>query len=169
MICPFCGEENIQGQENCIQCGEDLTAFEARGKRDKLERSLVKDALLPVAQCEVLAVSPNSSIESVAKDLNAFNRSCLVVEGKELKGIVTVRDIFKKAMFKDLDLSKTPVSQIMTPNPETLGPKDSLAMALNKMSLGGYRHIPIILGPGRFSVISVRDILAYLVDQLPED
>jgi len=169
MICPFCGEENVPGQETCLSCGEDLTAFEALKSRDKLERSLVKDKLLPVALCEVLAVSPDSPIARVAKDLNAFNRCCLVVENQELKGIVTVRDILKKAMFKGLDLEKTPISQIMTKDPETLNPQDSLAMALNKMSVGGYRHIPIVVGAGRYSVISVRDILAYLAGQLPSN
>lgn len=167
MICPFCGEENIRGQENCISCGEDLTAFEAIKSRDKLERSLVKDKLLPVAQCEVLAVSPDSSIVSVAENLNAFNRCCLVVEGNKIQGIVTVRDILQKAMFKGLDLEKTPISQIMTQDTEVLNSQDSLANALNKMSVGGFRHVPIVVGPGRYSVISVRDILAYLAGKLP--
>jgi CBS domain-containing protein len=66
-------------------------------------------------------------------------------------------------------VAKTPVRKLMTGNPETLRPSDSIAYALNKMSLGGYRHIPLVdNSDAPVGVISVKDIVNYLVKLFPK-
>lgn len=67
------------------------------------------------------------------------------------------------------DSHTVPVKSVMTPNPETLEPEDSIAFALNKMSVGGYRHIPIVDGAKPVGVLSVRDVVDFLVDLFPSD
>ena len=62
-----------------------------------------------------------------------------------------------------------PDGPVMTRNPETLEPDNSIAFALNKMSVGGYRHIPIVEGDKPIGVLSVRDVVDFLVDLFPED
>ena len=58
----------------------------------------------------------------------------------------------------------------MTPSPETLRPKDSVAYALNKMSVGRIRHVPLVDDDGRpAGMISVRDIVDFLVEVFPEE
>jgi CBS domain-containing protein len=168
MKCPFCGYKNISGVDSCESCGEDLTAFDGIRPQDSFERSLVKDTVGPIAKCDPLIVSPSTPIKEVAQELNRDNRCGLIVEREKLVGIVTIRDILQKALLKDMDLSKTPVAEIMTPNPETLNPEDKIALALNKMAIGGYRHIPIIRGKNNYGVISVRDIIGYLAEMFPD-
>ena len=57
----------------------------------------------------------------------------------------------------------------MTKNPETLPPTASVAFALNKMSVDGYRHIPITDDQGKaIGVLSVKDIVRFLVEFFPE-
>lgn len=168
MKCPFCGDENIQGADTCESCGEDLTAFDGVRPKDSLEKSLVKDTIGSIAKCEPMTVSKEASIKEVASGLDRENTCCLVMDGSKLIGVVTMRDYLQKVMLKEIDIDKTPITEIMTPYPEILRPEDKIAIALNKMAIGGYRHVPIDLGNNQFGVVSVRDVLAYLAEMFPE-
>src|SRR5438477_10477753 len=89
----------------------------------------------------------------------------LVVTNNQLVGIITERDLLLKLEQGDLD---RPVSQLMTPDPEVLGLADPIAYALNKMSVGGFRHIPLVDATGRpVGIVSVKDIVDYIVDFFP--
>ncbi|MGH2575518.1 MAG: CBS domain-containing protein, partial [Ignavibacteria bacterium] len=54
--------------------------------------------------------------------------------------------------------------------PETLNYSDSIANALNLMSIGGYRHIPIVDNENRpAGVISIKDIVNFIVDHFHDE
>lgn len=93
----------------------------------------------------------------------------LVTRSGKLKGIFTERDVLTRVAGEGVDAAKTPVRKLMTSGVETLRPTDSIAYALNKMSVGGYRHIPLVDNASRpVGVISVRDIVAYIVRFFPK-
>jgi CBS domain-containing protein len=51
----------------------------------------------------------------------------------------------------------------MTANLETLGPGDDIRFAINKMAVGGFRHVPIVDGDGKpVGVIRVRDVIDHM-------
>jgi CBS domain-containing protein len=55
----------------------------------------------------------------------------------------------------------------MTRDPQWLEGNSKLAFALHRMAIGHYRHIPILDELRRpAAIISVRDVLGYLTDQL---
>ncbi len=168
MNCPFCGNDNIQGIDECEQCGEDLTAFAGVKHRDKLEKSLHKDSIESVHYDPVETVGPNASVREAAEKLAQSNRCVLVIDQGNLVGIVTERDILFKFMGTGRDPEGTPVTEIMTSRPDTLGPSDKLAFALNKMAIGGFRHIPLLKDGKPLGAISVRDILGYLAEMFPK-
>ena len=59
------------------------------------------------------------------------------------------------------------IRELMTPNPETLGPDDGIAFALNRMILRGYRHIPIVDDSGApLAVLSLREVVSFIVSAL---
>jgi hypothetical protein len=48
--------------------------------------------------------------------------------------------------------------------------RDELVYALNQMSLGGYRHIPLLDDAGQpTGVVAMRHIVDYLVSLFPQD
>ena len=54
----------------------------------------------------------------------------------------------------------------MTPNPQTLRLDAKIAFALQRMDLGGFRHVPVVSRHNEpVGVISVRDILDYLTER----
>ncbi len=58
-----------------------------------------------------------------------------------------------------------PVSELMSRNPETLHEKDSVAEALNRMSVGRYRHLPVIKSDGTYAVASIKSVLNYIAKE----
>ena len=54
----------------------------------------------------------------------------------------------------------------MTPGPETINHDDPIAFALHRMDIGGYRHIPVLTNGQPTGIISVRDILRYITEDL---
>lgn len=119
---------------------------------------------------EPIVVGPQTPVLEAIALMQKEKVGCvLVVRASKLKGIFTERDVLTAVVGRAVDATKTPVRKLMTPNPEYLRITDSIAHALNKMSLGGYRHVPIVdktLAP--VGVISVRDIINYLVRFFPK-
>ncbi len=102
--------------------------------------------------------------------MNENHTGCVLVQkGGKLVGIFTERDVLNKVFFRE-DSRTVAVEAVMTKSPETLEADETIAFALNKMSVGGYRHIPIVEPGGKpVGVLSVRDIVDFLVDMFPED
>jgi CBS domain-containing protein len=94
----------------------------------------------------------------------------LIVEGEQLVGIVSERDVLLKVVGTDTDLQRARVEQVMTPDPEVLRPEDGIVFALNKMSVGGFRHVPLVDDAKRpVGVVSVKNIVEYIVDFFPKE
>jgi signal-transduction protein with cAMP-binding, CBS, and nucleotidyltransferase domain len=72
----------------------------------------------------------------------------------------------RKVIFRE-GASGMKVDAVMTRNPETLPPTASVAYALNKMSVDGYRHIPIVEAGKPVGVVSVKDIIQFVVEFFP--
>jgi CBS domain-containing protein len=62
-------------------------------------------------------------------------------------------------------VNESPVKHLMTTNPEVLDETDSVAEALNRMSLGRYRHIPFKRSDGSYAVASIRSVLKYIAQE----
>ena len=115
-----------------------------------------------------ISVDQDASVAEVINTMKEQRIGCVcVVEKDWLVGILTERDILSKVVGSNLDLQTTQVNEIMTKNPEYLFMDDEIAFALNRMHVGGFRHIPLVnLNYTPQGVISVRDIAAHLVESL---
>ena len=91
----------------------------------------------------------------------------LVVRDGRSIGIFTERDVLRRVVAMGTDLSR-PVADVMTPDPEVLAPDDGIAFALNRMIVGGFRHVPIVGGSGApLAVLSLREVVSFVVSLLP--
>jgi signal-transduction protein with cAMP-binding, CBS, and nucleotidyltransferase domain len=106
--------------------------------------------------------------EAIEMMLSRRIGAALVSRGDQLVGIFTERDVLRRVAGAGVDHHR-PVSEVMTPDPETLGLDDGVAFALNRMVEHGYRHIPIRGdAAGEWAVLSVRDVVAYIASLLPD-
>jgi CBS domain-containing protein len=91
--------------------------------------------------------------------------STMVTRNGMLTGIFTERDLMKRVVLGEMDPHSTSVENLMSRNPELLTPAHPIAYALNAMSLGGFRHVPLVDANRRpVGIISVRDIVDYLAE-----
>ncbi len=119
-----------------------------------------------------LCVSETSSLGEVIGLLQKYSVGSVLVIDSDGKvcGIFTERDCLLKVIGKVSDLAGTKISSVMTRNPETQMLDGTIAYALNLMSLGGFRHLPIV-DEDRMPVgiISVKQVVDYLVHSLNQD
>jgi CBS domain-containing protein len=166
MICPSCGHDNIGGADRCEECLTPLFNLDVpRAETEGLARSVMEDDLSYLDQ-EFLGVSPDApAIEVIRKMREAGVGCALVLEGGKLLGIFTERDVLNKLTGKNAGAEMTAVKDLMSANPETLSEADSVATAVNKMSMGRYRHIPVRKSDGSYSVTSIKHVLKYIAKE----
>ena len=173
MNCPACGSENIDGIdrcENCLAPFRDLDVPRADAA-EGLARSVMEDQLSQLDYDDPILVSADSPAGEVAQRMKAARTGCaLVLEDGKLAGIFTEHDLLGRftstvggsSLTWDSD---SPVTQLMTRNPETLHEQDSVASALNKMSMGQYRHLPVERADGTYAVASIKSVLKYIATE----
>jgi CBS domain-containing protein len=108
-----------------------------------------------------IATSPQTTVGKAAEAMAAARiGSMLVVDAKgKLMGIFTERDALVRVIAAGLDPKTTKLSQVMTPDPQTVGPDRPLGHALHMMFEGGFRHVPVVDGGKPLGVVSARDAL----------
>lgn len=162
--CPACGHVNIDGLDECEQCLQSLSDLHLAEVPGPVEQGLLSDRVSAIESNPPRVVPPALPVGDVLAILAAEGIGCvLIVEDDRLLGIFSERDALLRLNTDVAELSGHPVSEFMTPTPETLAPTAKIAFALQRMDLGGYRHLPIVDSAGRATgIISVRDVLNYL-------
>ncbi len=115
-----------------------------------------------------ITVSRETPVQEAILKLQEKHIGCLcVTDDGNLVGMLTERDIYSKVVAGNLDTRETTVGEVMTYDPEYLFHDDHIAFALNRMHVGGFRHIPLINLKGQpTGLVSIRDILGYLVKDM---
>jgi CBS domain-containing protein len=112
---------------------------------------------------DLLTVSPGEALQEVAqrmvdRDVGAV----LVMEGSDLAGILTERDVLRAVAAGVQD--NTVVADWMTRDPETMGPDDTTQHAAVLMIHGGFRHMPLVEGSEVVGMLSIRDLMRAVLD-----
>ena len=167
IICPDCGYENIEGVDHCAGCQQSLTSLSKPRASTALGRGLLKDSVASLSPRSPVSVEPSTPIGEVLNRMISEHIGCvLVVKDDRLVGIFSERDALVRLNTQASALRDHPVSDFMTEFPRTLGPNDKLAFAVQRMALGGYRHVPILTDGRPTGIISIRDILRYASEKL---
>jgi CBS domain-containing protein len=137
----------------------------------ELESVFFKDTLKDVLSNEGLAVDEQASLDEALRLMRERKQGCVLVthDGK-LSGIFTERDVLMKIVGTRIDLDRTPIRPYMTREPQTLPNDASVAYALNKMVVEGFRHVPLVDAQGRpTGVVSMREVVEYVANSFPKD
>jgi CBS domain-containing protein len=171
MICPDCRAENIEGADVCEVCGADLSALKRPQADNELAERLMYGKLGELGAQEAFSVSPGDPVFRAIHFMREHESECVLVRGEsdQIVGILSERDIMMKAAGGGRDLMALAVKDIMTPDPVILREEDSLAVALHKMSVGGFRHIPFVADDGHTLMISIQDVLNHVAEHIPHD
>lgn len=165
MICPVCQFDNYAGDDLCENCGADLRASDtpeaATGFHGRLLGIHLDDLGAPAPQF----VRPDDDAAEAIERMHREDIDCLLVtDAGRLVGIFTDRDALIKLAGHGPE--HRPISELMTRDPVVLRKDDTIAVAVNKMAVGGFRHVPIVDGNRPVAVVSARDVFRHIATRL---
>jgi len=167
MVCPVCGYENLQGDDQCANCGSDLRTSDIPVASSPFERLLVDVPLRAIETRRPFVVSHDATVADVLEQMRMHETAdVLVLQGDRLVGIFTERDALLKlagTAGAGRDLARLPISEVMTPDPVVLRAEDSVAVAVQKMAVGGFRHIPLVDEGRPIGIVSATDIFRHIL------
>ena len=165
MICPVCGFHNLQGEDECENCGADLRTADIPRPAAGLEARLVRDHLANVRGREPTLISATTPVRQAIRTMQDERNNCLLVgSDRELEGIFTERDALLKLAGKPLE--GVTVGEVMTRDPVVLRRNDSVAVAIHKMAVGGFRHMPLVEDGRVISIVTARDVFRHILQLL---
>ena len=115
-----------------------------------------------------LTVKVNDPVSLAVRTMQREDVNCVFVKdaADHVVGILTGWDILHKVAGPNEDLLAVTCDRIMTPNPTTLSNDDSIALALNAMASGGFRHLPVSENGTPTGVITAGDLFRYISPHL---
>jgi CBS domain-containing protein len=97
-------------------------------------------------------------VEAARRMLSEDVGSLPVVDGDEVVGMITDRDVVLQVVAKDLDPNKVPVSTVCSESPVTARADDSLDDALAKMAKEQVRRLPVVSDGRLVGILAQADI-----------
>jgi CBS domain-containing protein len=147
---------------------DDLSDY---GFNDQISTAVSTETIRKLSPRKPVTLSSSASLQEAIELMQAHRIGAIIVV-KEQKpvGIFTERDVLLKVLKIAPDLTLTSIESFMTPNPISLYIEDKIAFALNRMTVGGFRHLPIVDHQGNLNgIISVKDIVEYLAGLVPSE
>jgi CBS domain-containing protein len=134
----------------------------------ELARNLKIESVARLHPTAPRQVEGHSTVAETIELMRRERVGCLlVVQDAKLIGLFTERDLLSRVLAsgKSLDL---PIRDVMTPDPVTVEPKDSIRTAVKRMQSGNYRHLPVVDDANRpVGILSAKRIVHYLVEHFP--
>jgi CBS domain-containing protein len=165
MICPVCRFGNFPGDDVCANCGADLWNVDTPQSVTSFRGKLLGMHLDEIGAPEPNVIETGTSVEEAIARMRRDGVDCLLVTDKgALVGIFTDRDAILKVAGRPTG-GRT-IGDVMTHDPVILRSGDPVAVAIHKMAVGGFRHVPIVKGGVPVGVVSARDVFRHLAADL---
>ena len=114
----------------------------------------------------IFSVNSSDSVDKVLILMRDHRvRAILVIDGDDLVGIVSPGDCAIKVLLPFNNPKQVPVSKIMTANPLTVSPANSLEECMAIMVHKHIRHLPVLEGKKVVGIISVGDTVKNIMER----
>ena len=119
---------------------------------------------------EIISIAGDASVFDAIKLMaDRAVGSLLVMDGDELKGIVTERDYARKVIVKGRSSESTPVADIMTTDLVTASLTQSVNDCMTLMSERRIRHLPVLVDGKVAGMISIGDLVQAIISDQQEE
>lgn len=126
--------------------------------------------VIKLAQVPPPSVKVDATVLSAAMSMrNARIGAAAVLEGDQLVGIFSERDVMVRVVVPRLDPEATTVREVMTTAVQTVGEEAEAGEALEVMVSRHIRHLPVVNSENRVTgLLSVRNLLQHHIDELAD-
>ena len=113
---------------------------------------------------DVLTVKPGQPVHEAIQQMEDISAgTAIVMEGGCVVGIISERDVFRKVILEDKSIDDVKVEDIMSGNLTTVTPETSLDECMQLMTDKRIRHLPVLAGKQLDGIVSIGDVVKYLV------
>jgi CBS domain-containing protein len=165
LACPACGEDNIRGTDRCSNCMLPLRSLDTPETHHAFSDSELAEELSQLRIHRALTLAPSATLKEAVSALREDPSGAVLLKDPStdrIVGIFTERDVMTRLAGYGTDLSE-PVSKHMTHDPVILRDSDTIAVALNKMGDGGFRHIPLFHDGELAGVVTANDLVRWVM------
>lgn len=122
---------------------------------------LIQQILDSKPQTGVMTISKDVSIKDAIADLSAHKIGALVVseDGKKVDGIISERDIIREVGKRGVGCVSEKVEKFMTSDIVSCSKGDTAEDALQSMTDGRFRHLPVVENGEMIGLISIGDVV----------
>jgi CBS domain-containing protein len=162
-------------KETQVDVGDDAYFEEANVSKPahRFDEGLLQAPTSVLSRRIPMVFTEGDTVRTAVRAMQAEHRGVVLIseDGTRqtpLIGIFTERDVLIRVVGGGVDPSTICLREVMIKSPESLPRTAPVASVLNKMSVGGFRHVPIVDNRGRpVFVVAMRDVVEYLVDSFP--
>ena len=146
-----------------------------KGGPKAFDEDLLQEPVTALPVHEAVILSASDTVTDAMRAMQREHRGCILVtddgtNASKLVGIFTERDVLLRIVDRGKNPATLPLQEVMTADPDALPVGAPVAYVLNKMAVGGFRHVPVVDAQRRPAcVISVRDVVNFLVDAFPRE
>jgi CBS domain-containing protein len=128
------------------------------------ETTMTVRAILDTKGHHILSVEPEARLSAAVKILAERKiGAVLVMSSGRLEGILSERDIVRVLSERGAGVLDEPVNAVMTRKVITCRQNDTVAAIMEMMTLGKFRHLPVLEGDKVVGLISIGDIVKWRV------
>lgn len=125
-----------------------MTTGTTRTIRDIIQHQIPVTAPATMTVCEAATIMRQRRVGAM-----------MVVKNNKLVGVFTERDALCRVVAESRDALTTTLGDVMTRDPQTVGPDAVFSSALELMHEGHFRHVPVVEDGKPVGMVSVRDAM----------
>ncbi|MGA2771959.1 MAG: CBS domain-containing protein [Bryobacteraceae bacterium] len=119
---------------------------------------------------ELFHVGENDNVASVVRRMAEMRVGAIVVlEGEQLRGVFSERDLMQRVVLERLDPELTPVKDVMSTDIATIDEMASVEEAMEAMHAHNCRHLPVTRGSRVVAFLSMRDLMHHELARKTEE
>jgi CBS domain-containing protein len=123
-------------------------------------------AILDTKGHHILNVEPEAALAAAVKILGERKIGAVLVMSRgRIEGILSERDIVRVLAERGAAVLDEPVSNVMTRKVVSCRQNDTVAAIMEIMTLGKFRHLPVVEGERVVGLISIGDIVKWRVQE----
>jgi CBS domain-containing protein len=131
------------------------------------EKIMMLSAILRNKPVSVISVKPETPVKDVVQTLAEKKIGAVLVidEDDKLVGILSERDIVRTLASQSANTLNMLAEELMTHMPTVTSPESSVVQAMEIMTEGRFRHLPVVSNGKLVGLVSIGDVVKARIDQ----
>ena len=155
---------NESGAELLIEDSSEQRLRSFKGAIGFKEATMTVRAILDTKGHQVQSVEPDAKLSAAIKVLAERKiGAVLAMSQGHIEGILSERDIVRVLDERGAAVLDEPVGAVMTRKVISCKPSDTVGAIMEMMTLGKFRHLPVLEGDRVVGLISIGDIVKWRV------